>query len=570
MTKPVILTVDDDPQVLGTISRDLSRHYGSDYRIVRAGSGESALEALAELRERQEPVALLLSDQRMPEMDGVQFLAAAREQVPGARRALLTAYADTDAAIQAINESQVDYYLLKPWDPPEEKLFPVLDDLLEEWRASWRPPFQGVRVVGDRWSEASHSIRDFLARNQVPYRFLDVEESDEARDLLQSAEGAGTASESGAGESDAAPPEGSHTTLPLVILEKGERLTAPTLLELGARVGLRTRATERFYDLAIVGAGPAGLAAAVYGGSEGLRTVLLEAQAPGGQAGTSSRIENYLGFPSGLSGADLARRAVTQARRFNVEILTPQSVQGLRVDGQYKYLTLADGSEVAAHVLMLSTGVAWRRIPAEGADRLTGRGVYYGAAMTEATACAGETVFMVGAGNSAGQAAMYFADQAEKVVMVVRGDSLEAKMSRYLVDRIRERPNIEVLVRHEVRGCIGADRLECVELQNCDTGERTTVPGGHLFSFIGAEPLTDWLGDTVARDSHGFILTGTELKPHHLREWPLERAPFLLETNVPGVFAAGDVRADSIKRVASAVGEGSVAVHFVHRALAER
>ncbi len=545
MNRPVILTVDDDPQVLGTIARDLRRRYGNEYRIVRADSGESALEALAELQERQEPVALLLSDQRMPRMDGVSFLRAARERVPGARRALLTAYADTEAAIQAINRSQVDYYLLKPWDPPEEKLFPVLDDLLEDWRANWRPPFRGVRVVGDRWSDRSHALRDFLARNQVPYRFLDVEGSDEARELADG-------------------------PLPLVILEDGTRLHAPTLAELGPRVGLRSRASERFYDLAIVGAGPAGLAAAVYGGSEGLRTVLLEAEAPGGQAGTSSRIENYLGFPSGLSGADLARRAVTQARRFEVEILTPQSVTGMRVEGPYRHLALADGTELAAHVVMISTGVTWRRLPADGADGLTGRGVYYGAAMTEALGCAGQTVFMVGAGNSAGQAALYFADHAARVVMVVRGDSLESKMSSYLVDRIREAPNIEVLLRHEIRRCIGTDRLECVELEDRDSGERRIVPGGQLFSFIGAEPRTGWLDGVVARDDRGFVLTGTDLKPEHLRDWPLERPPFLLETNVPGIFAAGDVRADSIKRVASAVGEGSVAVHFVHRVLAER
>jgi thioredoxin reductase (NADPH) len=562
MTKPVILTVDDDPQVLGTIARDLRRRYGNDYRILRADSGASALEALAELKGRGEPVALLLSDQRMPRMDGVAFLQAARGAFPDAKRALLTAYADTDAAISAINRSQVDYYLLKPWDPPEEKLYPVLDDLLEDWRGGWRPPFQGVRVVGDRWSERSHALRDFLARNQVPYRFLDVEGSEEASELLATAA-------TGVNTADPARGSAPQPALPLVILEDGTRLHAPTLLELGARVGLRTRATERFHDLAIVGAGPAGLAAAVYGGSEGLRTVLVEAQAPGGQAGTSSRIENYLGFPSGLSGADLARRAVTQARRFNVEILTPQVVTGLRVEGPYKYLTLADGSELAAHVLMLSTGVSWRRIPAEGADHLTGRGVYYGAAMTEALACIGQTVFMVGAGNSAGQAAMYFAGHAERVIMVVRGGALEAKMSSYLVDRIRGTPNIEVLLRREVRACVGTDRLECVEVEDLTTGERTTIPGGHLFSFIGAEPRTGWLDGVVARDDRGFVLTGTDLKAEHLRGWTLERPPFLLETNVPGIFAAGDVRADSIKRVASAVGEGSVAVHFVHRVLAE-
>jgi len=549
MTKPVLLTVDDDPQVLGAIARDLRRRYGNEYRVLRAGSGEEALEALDELEAKKEPVALLLSDQRMPRMDGVAFLQEARKRFPSSKRALLTAYADIDAAISAINRSQVDYYLLKPWDPPEEKLFPILDDLLEEWKGAWRPPFQGVTVVGDRWSKESHALRDFLARNQVPYRFLDVEGSDEAAEFVE------------AGGSAPSP------RLPLVVLEDGQRLEAPTLLELGRHVGLRTRPSERFHDLVIIGAGPAGLAAAVYGGSEGLSTVMVEEQAPGGQAGTSSRIENYLGFPSGLSGADLARRGVTQAKRFGVEILTPQTATGLRVEGPYKHVTLADGSEVSAHVLMLSLGVTWRRLPAEGADPLTGKGVFYGATMTEALGCQGETVYMVGAGNSAGQAALHFADHADGVVMVVRGDSIEEKMSRYLVDRIRETPSIQVLLQHEVRSCVGEERLECLVLEDRASGEQRKVSTGYLFSFIGAAPPTEWLNGVVALDSRGFILTGPDLQPHHLAEWPLERAPFLLETSVPGIFAAGDVRADSIKRVASAVGEGSVAVHFIHRVL---
>jgi thioredoxin reductase (NADPH) len=576
MTKPVLLTVDDDPQVLGAIARDLRRRYGNEYRVLRAGSGEEALEALDELEAKKEPVALLLSDQRMPRMDGVAFLQEARKRFPSSKRALLTAYADTDAAISAINRSQVDYYLLKPWDPPEEKLFPILDDLLEEWKGAWRPPFQGVTVVGDRWSKESHALRDFLARNQVPYRFLDVEGSDEAVELLEAAAGGGEAASSGTrngggpgGDGDGGPGGGSTPSpgLPLVVLEDGQRLRAPTLLELGRHVGLRTRPSERFHDLVIIGAGPAGLAAAVYGGSEGLSTVMVEEQAPGGQAGTSSRIENYLGFPSGLSGADLARRGVTQAKRFGVEILTPQTATGLRVEGPYKHVTLADGSEVSAHVLMLSLGVTWRRLPAEGADPLTGKGVFYGATMTEALGCQGETVYMVGAGNSAGQAALHFADHADGVVMVVRGDSIEEKMSRYLVDRIRETPNIQVLLQHEVRSCVGEDRLECLVLEDRASGEQRKVSTGYLFSFIGAAPPTEWLNGVVALDSRGFILTGPDLQPHHLAEWPLERAPFLLETSVPGIFAAGDVRADSIKRVASAVGEGSVAVHFIHRVL---
>lgn len=573
MTKPVLLTVDDDPQVLGTIARDLRRRYGNEYRVLRAGSGEEALEALDELEAKKEPVALLLSDQRMPRMDGVAFLHEARKRFPSSKRALLTAYADTDAAISAINRSQVDYYLLKPWDPPEEKLYPILDDLLEDWKGAWRPPFQGVTVVGDRWSKESHELRDFLARNQVPYRFLDVEGSAEAAEWLEGGPGgrAGAGAEGSrtpAGVGNGSDGAGAGTLrLPLVVLEDGRRLNAPTLLEVGRQVGLRTRPSERFHDLVIVGAGPAGLAAAVYGGSEGLSTVMVEEQAPGGQAGTSSRIENYLGFPSGLSGADLARRGVTQARRFGVEILTPQTATGLRVEGPYKHVTLADGSEVSAHVLMLSLGVTWRRLPAEGADPLTGKGVFYGATMTEALGCKGQTVYMVGAGNSAGQAALHFADHAEGVVMVVRGDSIEAKMSRYLVDRIRQTPNIEVLLQHEVRTCVGGDRLECLVLEDLATGEQRKVSTGYLFSFIGAEPPTGWLHGVVALDSRGFILTGPDLQPHHLADWPLERAPFLLETSVPGIFAAGDVRADSIKRVASAVGEGSVAVHFIHRVL---
>ena len=410
MTKPVLLTVDDNADVLAAVARDLRGHYGRDYRILRADSGATALELLGELKARGEPVALLLSDQRMPKMDGVAFLSEAMKLYPKSKRALLTAYADTEAAIGAINESRVDYYLLKPWDPPEEKLYPVLDDMLDGWRAEFRPGYGGVRVVGERWSAECHRVRDFLARNQVPYRFLDVESSPEARSLV-----------SGKG--------GDPFRLPLVILPDGTRLAAPEPLEIAEHIGLETKARERFYDLAIVGAGPAGLASAVYGGSEGLRTVLIEREAPGGQAGTSSKIENYLGFPSGISGGELARRAVDQAKRFGVEILTPQEVTGLRVEGPYKQLTLSDGSEIVCHALMLSMGVSWNLLPAEGADRLSGAGVFYGAAMTEAPQVKGQTVCVVGGGNSAGQAAMYFKDYADKVVMILRGSSLGAKMS---------------------------------------------------------------------------------------------------------------------------------------------
>ncbi len=544
MPNPALLVVDDDPDVLRAIARDLRRRYGQDYRVLRAASGPEALDALDELKERGDAVALLLSDQRMPQMDGVAFLSEAMQRFPRSKRALLTAYADTEAAISAINRSQVDYYLLKPWDPPEERLYPVLDDLLGDWQAGYRPGYGGVRLVGSRWSAETHALKDFLARNAVPYAFVDAE-SEEGRELLRDG-----------------------VSLPLAILPDGERLEAPTPSALAERLGLRTSAESAFYDLAIVGGGPAGLAAAVYGASEGLRTVLIEREATGGQAGTSSRIENYLGFPSGLSGADLARRATTQAERFGVEILAPQEVEALAVDGPYKRLTLADGSEVSCHVLMLATGVSWRKLSAPGAERLAGRGVYYGAAMTEAIGCRGEEVYIVGAGNSAGQAAMYFAEYAARVVMLIRGDDLGKSMSHYLVERIEEHPVIDVLLHTEVAEVCGGDHLERLILKNRETGAETPADTRYLFVFIGAAPRTDWLDGVVVRDERGFVPTGPDLKEHHLDGWPLEREPFLLETNVPGIFVAGDVRHESVKRVASAVGEGSVAVHFMHRHLA--
>jgi thioredoxin reductase (NADPH) len=550
MAKPVLLTIDDDADVLSAIARDLRSHYGRDYRILRADSGSTALTLLRELKDRQEPVALVLSDQRMPKMDGVTLLSEAVTLHSKSKRVLLTAYADTEAAIGAINRSQVDYYLLKPWDPPEERLYPILDELLDDWRASFRPGYAGVRVVGDRWSARCHRVRDFLARNQVPYQFLDVESSDDARALA----------------ADIDPSQ-----LPLVILPGGARFTAPEPADIAEQIGLTAKAKERFYDLAIVGAGPGGLASAVYGGSEGLRTVLIEREAPGGQAGTSSKIENYLGFPAGVSGAELARRAVTQARKFGVEILTPQEATALRLEGPYKHLRLSDGSEISCHVLMLAMGVSWNRLPASGADRLTGSGIYYGAAGTEAIPAKGQTVYMVGGGNSAGQAAMYFKDFAGKVVLVVRGDSLGAKMSHYLVNRIESTDNIEVRLNTEIRACHGGEHLETLELWNNKTDEVDAVPARYLFVFLGATPRTEWLRDVVACDARGFVLTGSDLDPQtHLRDWPLERPPYLLETNVPGVFACGDARRESVKRVASAVGEGSIAVHFMHQILATR
>jgi thioredoxin reductase (NADPH) len=548
--KPAIIAVDDDPQVLRAITRDLRQRYAEEYRVLRAESALEALTALDELKTRGEPVALFLSDQRMPRMDGVTFLTEARARFPDAKRALLTAYADTEAAIAAINRSQVDYYLLKPWDPPGERLYPVLDDLLEDWQSGWRPPFEGVRILGDRWSPEGHRLRDFLARNQVPYQFVDVESAAEAAELL--------------GRVD-----DNRGELPLVFLADGSVLSSPDPGELADRIGLRVRATAPFYDVAIIGGGPAGLAAAVYGGSEGLRTVLIEQEAPGGQAGTSSRIENYLGFPSGLSGAELARRAVAQTRKFGVELLSPQRAVSLEIDGPYKKVTFETGDEVVSHVLMLTTGVTWRRLAADQADRFTGRGIYYGAAMTEAMGCRGEDVYIVGAGNSAGQAAMYFKDFAQRVVMLVRGDSLGSKMSRYLVDRIEATPNIEVRRGTSIAACHGEQRLEGLTLLDGGTPER--VDAHFLFVFIGAEPRTEWLHGVIATDARGFVLTGSDLdSARDLKAWPLDRAPFLLESNVPGVFAAGDVRHQSVKRVASAVGEGSIAVHFIHRYLAEK
>jgi thioredoxin reductase (NADPH) len=564
MIRPVILAVDDDPQVLRAISRDLNAQYGREYRVVRAGSAAEALDALRALDLQGEPVALIVSDQRMPHLDGVHFLAQTREMYPDARRALLTAYADTDAAIAAINTSQVDYYFTKPWEPPSERLYPVIDDLLETWRADYHPGYEGaVRIIGNRWAPEVHELKEFLSRNRVPYQFLDVEgtgdDGDEARRLARPA-------------SEGAP----APALPLVLAPAGARLEAPTVAELAAGIGLRTQAQEPFYQVAIAGGGPAGLAAAVYAASEGLTTVLIEREAPGGQAGTSSLIENYLGFPSGLSGGDLARRALDQARRFNVEILAPQEILAVRVDGPYKHVTLRGGGQVAVHVLMLTMGLSWQMLPATGAEALSGRGIYYGATTTEVFNCRNEDVYVVGAGNSAGQAALHLARSgARSVTMLVRGHQLSEKMSQYLVDRIEGHGNVAALenvhvrYRTEVLACHGGSRLEGLTLVNRDTGATDDVKTGYLFVFIGAVPRTDWLDGVVARDANGFILTGSDLEGVAFPQpWPLARRPFMLEASVPGIFAAGDVRHDSVKRVASAVGEGSVAVHFIHRHLA--
>ena len=552
MPKPTLMTVDDDPEVLRAVERDLRRRYAERYRVLRTDSGAAALTALQALKRRSDAVSLLLVDQRMPQMTGVEFISRAIEIYPDARRVLLTAYADTDAAIQAINQAKIHHYLLKPWDPPEEHLYPVLDDLLEDWQASFQPPFEGVRVVGHRWSARSHEVRDFLARSQVPYRWLDVEIAGSAAEIRQVV---------------GAALDGSK--LPLVLFPGGEVLSDPSPAEMAAKLGLRTQAGTAFYDLLIVGGGPAGLAAGVYGASEGLPTVMVEREAPGGQAGMSSRIENYLGFPSGLSGGDLARRAVAQARRFGVEILAPQEVVQLSVEDGAKMVALADGTEIGFKAMVIATGVSYRKLNVPGMDRLQGAGVYFGASMTEGESCRGEDVYVLGGANSAGQAAIYFSRFARRVVMLVRGASLSATMSRYLIDRIQATGNIHVEPRSEVVEVHGSERLEAISVLCADSQEVSQVPATSLFIFIGAAPRTDWLAGVVERDDRGFILSGPDLLTDGKRPkgWRLERDPWLLETSVPGVFVAGDVRHGSVKRVASSVGEGAIAVQFVHQYL---
>jgi thioredoxin reductase (NADPH) len=553
MARPVLLTVDDDPEVLRAVERDLRKRYAEHYRILRADSGAGALQALNGLKKRNEAVSLLLSDQRMPEMSGVEFIAKASAIYPEARRVLLTAYADTDAAIQAINEAKIHHYLLKPWDPPEQQLYPVIDDLLEDWQAGYRPAFDGLRVLGHRWSPRSYNVRDFLSRNQVPYHWLDVEMAGTSTEIMAAMNVAG----------------GESAKFPVVFFSDNTHIADPTTLEIATKLGLRTRAETSFYDLVIIGGGPAGLGAAVYGASEGLRTVMIEREAPGGQAGMSSRIENYLGFPSGLSGSDLARRAVTQARRFGVEILSPQEAIKLRVEAGSKFITLGDNTEIGAKALLIATGVSYRKLDVPGMERVQSAGVYYGAAMTEAASCKNEDVYIIGGANSAGQAAMFFSQHARSVVMLVRGKSLEAGMSQYLVDQIRQTANIQVELNSQVVEVSGEDRLETISVFCAATGQTQKLPAHYLFIFIGAAPGTEWLGGIVARDDKGFIYTGSDLmcdgKPP--KGWPLERDPWLLEASVPGIFVAGDVRYRSIKRVASGVGEGANAVQFVHQYL---
>jgi thioredoxin reductase (NADPH) len=556
MAKPALLAVDDEPEVLRSVERDLRRKYGQQFRILRAESGASALDAAERLKSRTETVALFLADQRMPVMSGVEFLAAASKVFPSAKKVLLTAYADTNAAIAAINQVRLDYYLLKPWDPPESNLYPILDDLLDDWRAQYRPPFGGLRVVGYRWSQESHAVKDFLGRNSFPYEWIDLTGRD--------------------GDPDLQPLLNNElkdaSSFPVVIFPDGARVERPTTALLAERLGLQTSPGKKFYDLLIVGGGPAGLAAAVYGASEGLKTALVESEAPGGQAGMSSRIENYLGFPSGLTGGDLARRAMTQAKRFGVEILCPQSAIGVKLEDPYRILKLADGSEISCHALLIATGLAWRKLDVPGVDRFTGTGVYYGAALTEAISCRDEEVVIVGGANSAGQGAIHFAQYAKKVIMLVRAAALESSMSQYLVEQIKATPNITVLTNTEVIAALGQDHLECVQIRNNVTGEAQTLTASAMFIFIGAKPRTKWLADLLSLDDHGFIYTGNEIpRPDGAKVpkgWKLDRLPFLLETNVPGIFAAGDVRHSSIKRVASAVGAGSICVQMIHQHLA--
>ncbi len=548
MSRPVILTVDDDPGVAAAVRRDLAARYAEDYRVIGATSGAEALDVLTRLALRDEPVALIVSDQRMPRMTGTELLARSREHAPDAKLLLLTAYADTDVAITAINDIGLDYYLMKPWDPPAERLYPVVDDLLGDWRAGHPDVTSEVRLVGTRWSDRAHELKLFLTRNYVPYRWYDVEKDEEGARLQQLA------------EADA-------DGLPLVLLPSGPTLRNPEPVELATALGLRTTASRPLYDVCIVGGGPAGLAAAVYAASEGLDTVVVERHAPGGQAGQSAAIENYLGFPKGLSGADLTQRAIAQAARFGAELVVAREVTGLDVRGPVRAVRLGDQGEIEARSVIVASGVSYRTLGAPGTSELTGRGIYYGATAAEATQTAGDVVYLVGAANSAGQAALNFAAHARHVVLLVRGASLEETMSQYLVTRITTSPAITVRYRTEVAAADGQGHLQALTLRDRDSGATETVETDWLFVFIGAAPRAEWLGNAVARDQHGFVITGPDLVGAD--RWSAPRPPHALETSVPGVFAAGDVRLDSMKRVASAVGEGAMSVYFVHRFLAE-
>jgi thioredoxin reductase (NADPH) len=553
MKLPYILAVDDDEQVLSAITRDLRSEYSNDYRVVSTSSAAEALEALAELKKKKKSLALLVADQRMPEMPGVEFLRKALKIFPEARRVLLTAYSDTDAAIEAINELQLDYYFIKPWDPPEEKLYPVLQGLLTDWQATHHPYFEGIKVVGYQFSPRSHEIKDFLASNLLPYQWLEVHTNSRARELMEAYS---------CKEED----------LPLLVLEDGNHLCNPDLQSLAREIGLQLEAKESLYDVVIIGAGPAGLAAAVYGGSEGLRTLLIEKHSPGGQAGSSARIENYLGFPRGVSGAELTQRALLQVSRFGVEMLAPQEVKDIKLQGNYKILTLSDGTEIKSRSLILATGVKYKMLPAQEVQGFTGAGIYYGGAMTEAPTCRKKKIFIVGGGNSAGQAAVYLSHYASKVVMLIRNESLESSMSKYLIDQIAAEENIEVWPYTEIQEAIGENKLESLRLLNThEDREWVEEEVEALFIYIGAEPHTEWLPIHIITDEEGYIETGRDLLqyPDYSKFWKAKREPYLLETCTPGIFAAGDVRAGALNRVASAVGEGSMSIKFVHQYLAE-
>jgi thioredoxin reductase (NADPH) len=552
MKKPIIFLLDDDPAVLKSVQRDVRSEYRQDFRIIATQSAREALDALKEFKKKGETVALFLSDQRMPEMLGVEFLEQAKQLYPDAKRILLTAYSDTEAAIKAINDVQLDYYLLKPWDPPEEKLYPVLSDQLEEWQSSYIPEEPGLKIVGYQWSPKSHQIKDFLSGNLVPYHWMNVDTSEQGKELLR------------LNDIDL-------INLPVVFFEDGSFLTNPTTAQVGEKSGMSIKAKQAMYDVAVIGAGPAGLAASVYGGSEGLNTLLIEKRAPGGQAGTSSRIENYLGFPKGVSGAELSRRAITQAIRFGIEFLSPQEVSTIEVKDNYKIITLKNGEVVNSKTVIISTGVDYRKHPAKGIDQFTGAGIYYGAATTEAVACENEDVYIVGGGNSAGQAAMYLSKFAKTVFITVRKPDLSSSMSQYLIDQIAATPNIEVLGNCEIIEVLGEERLSELVLKNTNTNAEETRKAVALFIFIGAKPMTDWLQLDIIKDGRGFLETGPALKGYEnfRKSWKLKRDPLLLETCIPGVFAAGDVRSGAMNRVASAVGEGSMAIKFVHEYLAE-
>jgi thioredoxin reductase (NADPH) len=597
--RPVLLTVDDDPQVVRAVERDLRQKYGKRFSILKAESGQEALKLVKKLKLRNEILALLLADQRMPQMSGISLLEEVMNIFPEAKRVLLTAYADTDAAIRSINKAKIDYYLMKPWDPPEEHLYPILDDLLDDWWALAKPPFEGIRVIGLRWSPKSYDVKHFLARNGIPYQWLDMEANEEAHKMVSYLElnskndSPGSLStvpaiattvsifsnfenndnnrSSSSARLTASQSRSSSLHMPVVIFPDGSYMEEPSNSELAEKIGLKTHAQMPFYDLIIIGGGPAGLAAAVYGASEGLSTLLIERQAPGGQAGMSSNIENYLGFPSGLSGSNLARRAVAQAARFGAEILAPQEVSSLRVDGPYRIVKLKDGTEISCHALLIACGVSYRELKdVKGIEKLTGSGVYYGASMIEALSCKGEDVFMVGGANSAGQAAIHFSKYAKTVTLVVRGDSLSKSMSHYLIHQINETNNINVLLNSKITEVLGESRLEFITITNTQTGQLQTSPSHGLYIFIGAVPHTDVLVGLIERDANGFILTGGDLihdGREHPQGWTLKRQPYLLETNVPGIFAAGDVRHGSMKRVAASVGEGSISVQLIHQYL---